>query len=212
MSFDASLHALLLRNKGTDRRLQFAQVPAGLDCRGEWAVRMIEINGEEWPWLTDLPGVQSRCVRHLHSVLAKNGFQAARHVSSPMRKKARSGTVTHWYWKASFHPDSDMVDMDTPPRVLATKSSHRELGRKLQRERARNETLCRCLRVSEQKRTATHEEMVQRLLTAANEKQALMGIVRSLREELDCAKRLLDMSDLSDIPLSPVQVDQMLTL
>ena len=52
----------------------------------------------------------------------------------------------------------------------------------------------------------------QGLLAAANEKQALMGIVRSLREELDCAKRLLDMSDLSDIPLGPVQVDQVLAL
>ena len=53
-----------------------------------------------------------------------------------------------------------MVDMDTPPRVLAAKSSHRELERKVQRRSSRNETMCRCLRASEQKRAATHEEVV----------------------------------------------------
>ena len=210
MSFDASLHALLLRNQGTDRRMQFAVVPSGFTQEGDWGLRMIEIRGEEWPWLKDLKGVNSKCVRHLHDVLVSNGFSKLCN-DCPHAKKARSGTQTHWYWKPTFSPDTETLD--TPPRMVPSKGQpHRELQRQLQREKERNKTLRRCLQASEQKRVATQEHMRVALLAADDEKRAVMKILRTTQYELDMAKQLLDIGDLSGVSLSPVQVDQMLDI
>ena len=210
MSFDASLHALLLRNQGTDRRMQFAVVPSGFTQEGDWGLRMIEIRGEEWPWLTDLKGVKSKCVRHLHDVLVTNGFSKLRN-ECPHTKKARSATETHWYWKPTFFPDADTLD--TPPRIVPKKlHPQRELERQLQHEKERNNTLRRCLRASEQKRVTTQEKMRLALLAADDEKRAIMDILRKTQEELDMAKRLVEIGELSEMSLSPVQVDQMLNI
>ena len=50
------------------------------------------------------------------------------------------------------------------------------------------------------------------LLAADDEKRAVMKILRRTQHELDMAKQLLDIGDLSGVSLSPVQVDQMLNI
>ena len=187
--------------------MQFAVVPYGYNCAGQWGLRMTEIRGEEWPWLMDLKGVDSKCVRHVHDVLVSNGFSKLCN-DCPHAKKARSGAQTHWYWKPTFSPDTETLD--TPPRSKG--QPHRELQRQLQREKERNKTLRRCLLASEQKRVAKEEEMTQRMLTSDSEKKALMRVLRRTQHELDTAKQLLEIGDLSGVPLSPVQVDQMLDI
>lgn len=207
MSFDATLHSLLARNCGTDRALQFAVVPERYNCAGEWGIRFTEIRGEEWKWLLEIDGVTSPCVHRLHGALVQNGFTALCSIRPP-EKKTRCTTETHWYWKAGYVPDSELI-MDTPPRISA-KVTQREQQKQLQREQARNKTLRRCLRASEEKRVNEREVMEQRLLALQAEKEAVMRTVRGLELELETARSLLAIGDLSDVPLSAVGVDQML--
>ena len=126
-------------------------------------------------------------------------------------KLSSDGTQIHWYWKPTFSPDTETLD--TPPRMVPSKGQpHRELQRQLQREKERNKTLRRCLHASEQKRVATQEQMRVALLAADDEKRAVMNILRRTQYELDMAKQLLDIGDLSGVSLSPIQVDQMLNI
>ena len=83
MGFDESLLAQLARHQGTNRSLRFARAPNGYHHAGKWCVRMHEISGQEWQWLLELDGVQSKCVRHMHGVMQRNGFVA-------LRRSARS--------------------------------------------------------------------------------------------------------------------------
>ena len=54
------------------------------------------------------------------------------------------------------------------------------------------------------------EVMEQRLLALQAEKEALQSTMRGLVVELETARSLLAIGDLSDVPLSAVSVDQML--
>ena len=207
MSFDASLHALLARNCGTDRSLQFAVVPEGYDCAGEWGIRLTVIRGEEWKWLLEIEGVTSPCVNRLHETFMRNGFTSLCS-RCPPEKKIRCTTETFWYWKAGYSPNSELI-MDTPPRISA-KLSQREQQKQLHCEQTRNRTLRRCLRASEEKRMREREVMEQRLLALQAEKEALQSTMRGLEVELETARSLLAIGDLSDVPLSAVSVDQML--
>ena len=95
MGFDESLLAQLARHQGTNRSLRFARAPNGYHHAGKWCVRMHEISGQEWPWLLELDGVQSKCVRHMHGVMRRNGFVALPPLEPPP-KRSRAASQTHW--------------------------------------------------------------------------------------------------------------------
>lgn len=195
MGFDESLLAQLARHQGTNRSLRFARAPNGYHHAGKWCVRMHEISGQEWPWLLELDGVQSKCVRHMHGVMRRNGFVAL-HPLEPPPKRSRAASQTHWFWKAGFSPDMD-ASLDTPPRrpVSSLSVQLAEARRDIQLERKRKQTLLRCLQSSEAK--------LRRLRDAH----------QCTLRELDNAKELIAISDeFRAAALSPVQVDDMLNV
>ena len=70
--------------------------------------------------MLELDGVQSKCVRHMHGVMQRNGFVAL-HPLEPPPKRSRAASQTHWFWKAGFSPDMD-ASLDTPPRRPVAKA------------------------------------------------------------------------------------------
>ena len=193
---ESSLCALLVRNRDAGRAPRFARVPEGYEHAGDWCVHVQFMRGEEWPWLRDVDGLQSVCAGHFRGALEEIGFRSLCH-EVPTRKKGKTMYENHWLWKQGFGPDSLA---DTPPRMVVH-NTHREVHKRLELEKKRNETLRRCLGSSQEK-----------LRNALESLEDARRELRDTKQDLAGAKRLLEAANLGEAPLSAVQVDQMLNM